>query len=463
VSAAHAGPRPDDLLHVDGRRAQRIILSTAREIDHRILVDADMARALTGVRADLGRRHTSRFRRCLEIATTPAASGASERAGFVHLFAGSGTRVLEIVRAADGALCVQAGSGGAEAALVRLDQERFGTLFGEPGPDPRVAAPDHPKGETFELPRPYRAGAVKLDRRTMLQRLYRGLTISNDSADRDLDSETMHVRLPRDYDPGRPAGLLVWASPTPSGRIPSALEPALDAMNLVAIGVDECGNDRDVQDKFQLMFDAVATASRRFHIDRRRVYLAGLSGGGKVSSVLTFCFPEIFAGAVCIVGLGTDATLDAQWGEHRHPYFSRPRRRHLEMARLRPVAVVTGARDFNYAEMKARPDLLLEDGFDRVRFFDIPRLGHAMPGARELHEAIDYVDGAYRAVRAREAGAAQLLLAAYFEDRAGNVAPTEMADREALAEVMKAGPWTDAAWRAVALLQSAPPPPIVAP
>ena len=98
-----------------------------------------------------------------------------------------------------------------------------------------------------------------------------------------------------------------------------------------------------------------------------------------MSSLLTLTFPEIFAGAVPIVGIATHGTLDDPRDRHRLPYFSRPRGALLRLARQRRMAVVTGPLDENYEEMKIRSEMLNDDGFDLVTFVDVPGMAHTLP------------------------------------------------------------------------------------
>ena len=106
--------------------------------------------------------------------------------------------------------------------------------FGD-APDPET------RGASVALKKPYAAGAITLDARTQKQRLYRGMPIRTVAPDRVLDDETMHVRLPADYDPRKPAGLLVWSSPSARGSLPRVLGAVLDALNRVCIGPDNPG------------------------------------------------------------------------------------------------------------------------------------------------------------------------------------------------------------------------------
>ena len=203
-------------------------------------------------------------------------------------------------------------------------------------------------------------------------------------------------------------------------------------------------------DKFQLVFDAVATARERYHIDAHRVYIAGMSGGGKVASILELCFPEAFAGAVPIVGLGTYSTLDESWGRLRTAYFTRPRESVLAQARQRRLALMGGPPDFNYKEMVERAALLEADGFNNLKFFDYPDMAHRMPTPARFAEALRWIDEPYRRTRDEQDALAASLLAAYLEGRDEATAQTDV-DRAALRAVVESGPWSDAAWRALEL------------
>ena len=50
------------------------------------------------------------------------------------------------------------------------------------------------------------------------------------------------VYVPESYDPGSPPGLLVFISPTESGRMPGRYRQVLDDHNLIWIGANHSGN-----------------------------------------------------------------------------------------------------------------------------------------------------------------------------------------------------------------------------
>ena len=132
-------------------------------------------------------------------------------------------------------------------------------------------------------------------------------------------------------------------------------------------------------------------------------------------------------------------------------YFAKPRGETLRRARSLPIALMSGPPDFNYREMTERIKRLELDGFTGLRMFKYPDMAHVMPTTERFLEAIEFVDERYQEMRQKEIVRAEELLSTYFSVRRGEVPQTEE-DRDQLREVMRAGPFTDAAWRAHALL-----------
>ena len=456
LPAAALPAAPEPLLSVDGRRPQEAVVTIGEAWDRSVPLETAMGRSVGGVLAHYDTRTIGPLLGCLTN-RTPAAGAAvgGRRVAVIHLW-----RVDHPVASRVEVLCLLDGSVAAVALPPRrgealLDSRRFEAIQASwpafrGGFDP---IGDERRGTSLVMERPYVSGSVTLDRRTMSARLYRGMRVAVEDPDRDLSRETLHVRVPSGYDPRTPAGLVVWSSPTPRGRIPSVLGLALDELNMVCVAAENAGNERDVPDKFQLVFDGVATARQRFHVDDRRVYLAGMSGGGKVAALLTMCFSDVFAGAVSIVGFASHSTLDESWAEHRQPYFARPRGHILELTRRHRMALVGGPPDFNYREMVERVRRLEADGFANIRFFEYPDMAHEMPTPARFAEALRWIDEPYRRQRRREVDEAAARLAAYEAGRSDS-APRTKEDRAALNEILRRFPWTEAAWRALGLIRS---------
>lgn len=289
------------------------------------------------------------------------------------------------------------------------------------------------------LPTPHTESSVVFDPQTIRSRFkmqYPRLT-------RVLGQETFRVRLPMKYDPGTPAGVLVWISPTPDGRLPDIFGPVCDQLGLIAIGVDNNGNQREITDRLQNHLDSIETLAQHASIDRQRIYLTGMSGGGRCSGILLLAFPDLFAGAVPIVGLDTYHNAPTgDPGKYWPKRLSRPAgplRKQLEQRRIRSI---TGTADFNEPEMVLRTQLLQDDGVD-AQIDVIEGMAHTMPNAEQFTRALVWVDDP----RSREiedaTNQAQLIMT---ETNAQDA--TIPAVRRRLIEVMRLVPDSDLAWQA---------------
>jgi predicted esterase len=453
LAAPAVGQSQGGVLRVDGRRPHVIVVASGDSWDRTLPLDTAMGQMAAGVLARYEKNAVGRLLRCAtRDPMPPAEPDTTRRVAVLHLSLHDRDQVsrVEVLRLADGSLGARALDSPDHGIL--LDAERLATLAAD-WPAYRAgleADPESPPGESAVMPHPYVPGSITMTARNLKARLYRGLPVRIADADRDLARETLHARLPAGYDPRQPAGLLVWSSPTPDGRIPAVLGEGLDELGIACVAADDAGNDRDVPDKFQLVFDAVATARERYHIDEDRVYIAGMSGGAKVASILGIGFPEVFDGFVSIAGVGTHSRLDESWGKYRPAYFVRPREEVLAQARRHRLALMSGPPDFNYKEMVERAALLEADGFTNVKFFDYPDMAHQMPTAPRFAEALRWLDEPYRRTRDERDALAASLLDTYLEGR-DEATPHNDADRAALRAVVESGPWSDAAWRALEL------------
>jgi poly(3-hydroxybutyrate) depolymerase len=214
-----------------------------------------------------------------------------------------------------------------------------------------------------------------------------------------------------------------------------------------------------VVERMQLALDAAATAVSRYHVDPLRIYATGMSGGGRVSSMLWGTFPEVFRGAVPIVGINTYQNIPAGGGRAWRAGFSKPTGERWAMLRGHRLAAITGSRDGNQAHTLAAISLMKADGL-AVKEYDYPDLAHEYPSPERFLAALRWVDEPARDRRASESAAAAALLETFKKSDTGRLDPR--ARRRALVEVTAAGPWSDAAWEAAELLglvgEAAPPP-----
>lgn len=273
-----------------------------------------------------------------------------------------------------------------------------------------------------------------------------------DGAVRDLSQAKFLVRLPMGYSPRTLAGVLVWidAIDEELPTIYPSLFPAADELGLIIVAATKTGNKVPRGDRYQYALDGLATVAQRCMIDPTRVYVSGESGGGKISTHLWACLPEIVRGAVPIVGLATYTSVPAGPGKVWPQDFIKPNRATMKRVLPHRCAAVTGDRDFNHEPIVQTAKVLTRDGL-QVRVFDFPGLSHEVPNAEQFSGAIRWVDEEPREVRTSEKTRGEELLAAYRSLHGGKDVTTD-AQRSALVEITRAGPWTPSAWEAAGLL-----------
>lgn len=185
------------------------------------------------------------------------------------------------------------------------------------------------------------------------------------------------VYVPASYDSALPAGLLVYISPSDSGGIPEEWKPIMERRNLIWIGAHRSGNTVSTSLRIAYALLAPVAMEKRYTLDAERVYLSGLSGGGRVSSIVAPDYAHIFKGAIYNCG------ADSWSGE-------RPER-HEEM-KANHYVFITGTRDFNLRSTKNAYRAYEKAGIANIKLMVIPRMAHRNPRAPDYERAIEYLD-----------------------------------------------------------------------
>lgn len=461
LTGAWHGPRAGSVGPFDpgGAPATRVAVTWADSPPERIFEQSHMANRLLGVAAVLGPVES----RSLAIASRNAAEvgwpAETEVLGYVHVSRGGETSTFRVGVTPD-RLTLFADVEGGPVYAIPSDACRsiigpLGTYAGDLTADSQI-----PLAEVTPLPGPYRHSPVLLDAPTIRDRLAGGRESNLPETDRFLPDERLFVRLPAGYTPREPAGLLVWVNAGPGGDPPEVFDDAADAMGLVMIGAADSGNVRLSTDRYQLALDAVATAAGRFHIDPTRVYVTGISGGGRISSALVACFPDVFTGAVPIVGVNTYKPVPLGDGSFVIAGYGRPDAARWRLLRKHRIAAMSGPLDFNYREIVSAVRILQRDGLD-ARLFEYEDMAHTLPTAERFAEAIGWVEAPHAAASAEAWADAAEQLETYLA-RFDELPVRSDAQRRLLERIAVTGPWSPAAWRACELLgiTEAPPAPI---
>ncbi len=244
----------------------------------------------------------------------------------------------------------------------------------------------HPLSNVVELNKRFRLG-VKLRAIGPKPQLYTY----------DIRDESFEVYVPEDYAPDAPYGLLVNISPSDSGRPPwKQLPPLLKERKMIFIGANNSGNSHDVfVRRIPLALDAAYNIQKRYTIDPERVYVFGVSGGGRTSSMTAFHHPEVWNGAAFLIGVNF-------WRDMRNPdetrvkwkaSFHKPEPKYIRMAAENGRYVfLTGDHDGNRAQTHAYYEHGYSKFLKHAIYYQIPGMGHERPPFEWMQKTLDFID-----------------------------------------------------------------------
>jgi hypothetical protein len=230
----------------------------------------------------------------------------------------------------------------------------------------------------------------------------------------DLAKESFQLYLPKDYDAAKPAGLIVWVSPGPRGGIPRReWVDLLDRHNLIWIGANNSGNNRLLADRIRLAIEAAYNVTRQYAVDENRIYVSGMSGGGRTASMCATSFADAFPGGgiyCCGVNFFRDIPVpNGKPNEIWPMQFYPPPPAILERARkLSRYALMTGDNDMNLTNTEGvYQSGYQKEHFQHVTILQVPGMGHENPSAEWFEKAIEFVDNPPLVEAARAQLAAQ--------------------------------------------------------
>lgn len=211
-----------------------------------------------------------------------------------------------------------------------------------------------------------------------------------------IQEESFEVYVPGAYEPNTPFGLLVWVSPSPDGSIERypGFRGLMDQHKLIWVGANRSGNETDLyQRRIPLALDAAYNMPIRYTIDPNRVYIAGLSGGGRVSSITAFHHSDVYHGGIFIIGANYwKPAMVPEQNIVLKANAPRPRPEYLLRAKERGrYVLLTGDTDVNRPQMHTYYEGLRRD-LNHVLYIQVPGMGHEVPPAKVFDEALNYVD-----------------------------------------------------------------------
>ena len=231
-----------------------------------------------------------------------------------------------------------------------------------------AAVDDPAPAQTGAFSRTHLAAAVLGDRSSRYEHLF--------EAGEEI---TWQYFVPPDYDPERPAGLLVYISPTRSGAMPKEWRNVMNEHNIIWVGADQSGNRTRVPRRVLLSLLGVELAKQDYEIDRRRVYLSGFSGGGRVASMAVIDNADTFSGGLFFCG----ADL---WHLEESP--------NAELMKRNRYVLITGTGDQALEPVKKTYRGYRRAGIDQTKLMIIRNMGHNTPRRGDFAKAIRFLEEA---------------------------------------------------------------------
>jgi hypothetical protein len=209
----------------------------------------------------------------------------------------------------------------------------------------------------------------------------------------DIATEKFHVWVPNAYAHDREWGLFVWVDAGDAPRFHEDWDAVLSEHKLLAIAAYDSGNRRHAVSRMQLAVDAAFNMRHRFNITPRRVYISGVSGGGRVASMIGIAYADVFSGTFPIVGANFYKPIPAPGGGN-YPAAFAPVGTILALAKERNRFVfLTGSKDFNRKNTKDVYRRGFEaEGFRHVLYLEVPSMGHALPSREWFAKGLDFLD-----------------------------------------------------------------------
>ena len=234
-------------------------------------------------------------------------------------------------------------------------------------------------------------------------------------SDWDIEDIEFQMLVPDDYDGSEAYGLLVFIHPfddidpdNPRTFYASVIADVLAKHKLIWVSYDDAGNSVLPHKRMGLALDAVHNAAEQYNIDPERIYVSGMSGGGRMTCMTAIYYPQIFTGAVPIVGtlyfrnvpVPNDPELRAlirPVPTDENAVWPRglwtPSRTNLRRLRRNRFVLLTGERDFNMPQMRAHFEHGFQrDEFEHAHYLEVPGMGHTFPDAQWFERAVVLLD-----------------------------------------------------------------------
>jgi hypothetical protein len=189
-------------------------------------------------------------------------------------------------------------------------------------------------------------------------------------------NQTYQLFIPPDYDARRQWPLVMCVSPGDEPTGWPDFEPICRSQGVIFASPMNTGNLQPFAKRARIVLDVLDDVRRRLSIDPDRVYLSGMSGGGRVAARVGYALPEACAGVLPICG---------SYSLREEPWVR------VRVAERLSVALLEGETDWLRAESE-REYLPIMNAYQvRAKLITYPG-GHTTPPANVLRDAFLWVE-----------------------------------------------------------------------
>jgi dienelactone hydrolase len=214
-----------------------------------------------------------------------------------------------------------------------------------------------------------------------------------DAGPYDVRKEKFKLIVPKSYAPSAKWGLFVYVNAGDDPGIPAEYEPVLEKHKLIAVAAYKSGNGRNIFDRFRMAIDAAVNLQARFSVDPKRVYVSGFSGGGRVASMLSIAYADLFTGGIPFCGVNFYLDIPSE-GDRMWPRDFIPVDEAVAIAKATGrFALVTGEKDMNLKNTRAVFEHGYKaEGFKHATVLEVPGMSHATPPAEWFDKGLNFLD-----------------------------------------------------------------------
>lgn len=197
---------------------------------------------------------------------------------------------------------------------------------------------------------------------------------------RELTKYPVAIYVPKHYDAQKPFGLMLFMH----GRLRAPGYPnkgyadVMDKKNMIWVAYSAYNGLYEPFKNYHEAFNlsVLHHLRQQFNIDPKRIYLGGLSWGGRLTCQILSQSPHVFRGGIAMGGCANYRMTTST----------------MEMARTARLALTTADQDFNRKEAFAAYNFFSRFGMRGLTFLQEPERGHTYLTAGNFERMVEFID-----------------------------------------------------------------------